>query len=76
MILTAKALVADTVRTEELPTDIELGFAVIETVVVTAAFTVTVAVAVIFPVELVAVAVYVVVAAGVTVWLPPLGENV
>ena len=76
MTFTAEALVTDTVSTEELPAAMELGFAVIETVVVAAAFTVTVAVAVTFPVAPVAVAVYVVVAVGLTVWLPPVGDRV
>jgi len=73
---TAVAFVADTVSTEEAPAVIEPGVAVIVTVAAGTGTTVTVAVAVIFPVELVAVAVYVVVAAGVTAWLPPLGESV
>jgi hypothetical protein len=64
------ALLAVTVRREEEPLVIERGLAVILTVV-TVAETLTIAVAEVVPLLLVAVAVYVVVAAGLTDWRPP-----
>jgi CHASE2 domain-containing sensor protein len=66
-------LVAVTVKTEELPAVIELGLAAMLTVGGCFGCTVTVVVAVIVPPAPVAVAVYFVVAAGVTDWVPPVG---
>jgi hypothetical protein len=72
--VTAVAFVAVTVRVDELPDVIEVGFAVIVTVGA-AGVTVTVAAAVAVPPALVAFAVYVAVAAGVTTCVPPFAER-
>jgi hypothetical protein len=58
---------------EELPAVMEVGMAVIATVGGGRGITVSVALAELFPPEPMATAVYVVVAAGLTLWLPPLG---
>ena len=74
-IVTVVALSALTVRVDVLPDTIEAGFAVIVTVGAGFAVTVTTAVAVTVPLAPVAVAVYVVVAAGVTVCVPPVAAR-
>jgi hypothetical protein len=71
-------LVALTVKVEELPAVIDAGLAEIATVGVpgvTTAVTVTPATADAFPPAPVALAVYVVVALGLTACLPPLGDR-
>jgi hypothetical protein len=69
------AFVATTVKVDELPETIDVGFA--RMVTVGAGFevevTVTVAVAAAMPPVPIAAAVYMVVAIGLTVWVPPLG---
>jgi hypothetical protein len=69
--VTVVALVAVTVKMDELPAVIDVGLAVIVTVGAGLGVTVTVAVAEVFPPAPVAVAVYVVVALGVTLCVPP-----
>jgi hypothetical protein len=77
--VTLVALVATIVRVEALPTVIVLGFATTVTVggVVGGAVTVTVAfaVAAVVPAAPFAVAVYVVVAAGLTTCVPPVAAR-
>ena len=75
VIVTAVALVAITVRVEELPEVIDVGLAAILTVGA-GLVTVTVALAEIFPPVPVAVAVYVVVAVGLTDCVPPVDVKV
>jgi transketolase N-terminal domain/subunit len=76
-MVTPVALVAATVRVEEAPSVILAGAAVMVTVgAVGAAFTVTTALAVALPPLPVAVAVYVVVAAGETDCVPPVPDSV
>lgn len=65
------AFVAVTVNVEELPVVIDVGLAAILTVAVGVLITVTVAVADALPWPLLAVAVYVVVAPGLTICVPP-----
>ena len=76
--VTDVALVAATVRVEELPAGMAVGLAVIRTVGAGApgGVTVTTVVAVILLPAAVAVAVYVVVAVGLTDWVPPLAWRV
>jgi hypothetical protein len=74
--VTCVELEAVTVRVEELPSVIESGFAVIVTVGGGLSVTVTVALAVTLPEGPDAVAVYVVVFAGLTACVPPLGVRV
>lgn len=74
--LTSVAPDAVIVRMEELPVLIEVGLAVIVTVGRRVGITVSVALAEFVPPGPVATAVYVVVAAGFTLWLPPLGWRV
>jgi hypothetical protein len=73
--VTLVAFVATTVKVDELPETIDVGFA--RMVTVGAGFevevTVTVAVAAAMPPVPIAAAVYMVVAIGLTVWVPPLG---
>ena len=76
MIVTCVALVAVTVRMEELPAVIDVGLEAIVTVGRTAGPRVTVAVAVVVPPAPVAVAVYVVVAVGLTDCVPPFADRV
>ena len=75
LIVTAVALVAATVKVDDLPEVMEVGLAVMVTVAA-GAVTVTVALAVVLPSAPVAVAVYVVVAAGLTTCVPPPGCSV
>lgn len=70
------ALTALTVRTDELPTVMDVGFAVMLTVGGAVAVTVSVALAEVVPPRPVAPAVYVVVEVGWTDWVPPLGGRV
>jgi hypothetical protein len=67
------AFAAVTVKVDELPAEIEVGFAMMLTVGVPAGRTVTVALAEAFPPVPIATAVYVVVAAGLTLCVPPVG---
>lgn len=76
MSVTLVALVAETVRTDELPAVIDTGLAIIVTVGGTAGPRVTVAVAVTVPPGPIAVAVYVVVVVGLTDCVPPLAASV
>jgi hypothetical protein len=69
------ALVAVTVKVDELPELIEVGLAVMLTVGDAATVTVAVAV-VVFPPAPVAVAVYVVVTVGLTACVPPVADKV
>jgi len=69
-------LVSVTVRVDEFPVTIEVGFAVMVTVGAGAVFTVTVTVAVTDPPDPVAVAVYTVVAVGLTGVVPPAAARV
>ena len=69
---TPVALVAATVNVDELPDVIVVGFAMMVTVGAEIDVTVTTAVAEIVPPAPVAAAVYVVVAVGLTAWVPPL----
>jgi hypothetical protein len=73
VITTWVAAVAATVRIEEPPAEIDAGLALIVTVGegLEAVLTMTVAVAVTFPVDPVAVAVYVVLTVGFTLCVPP-----
>jgi len=70
------AFVAVTVNVDEAPAAIEVGLAVMVTAVPELADTVTVAVAVAFPPIPAAVAVYFVVALGVTDCVPPVAARV
>jgi hypothetical protein len=76
--VTEVALVAATVRVEELPAGMVVGLALMLTVGAGApgGVTVTTVVAVVFPPAADAVAVYVVVAVGLTDWVPPLAWRV
>ncbi len=76
--VTEVAFVAATVKVEEFPAVIVLGLAVMLTVGAGApgGVTVTTVVAVVLPPAPVAVAVYVVVAAGLTAWVPPFAWSV
>ena len=75
LIATVVAFVAVTVSNDELPETTVVGFAAIVTVGAGFAETVTVAVAVTVPPGPVAVAVYVVVAGGLTDCVPPLDTS-
>ena len=75
-ITTCVAFVAVTVSVEELPVVMAVGVATIVTVGALGAVTVIVVLAVVVPPGPVAVAVYVVVAAGVTACVPPVAANV
>lgn len=74
--LTSVALDAVIVRIEELPAVIAVGVAAMVTVGGRVGITVSVALAEFVPPGPVATAVYVVVAAGLTLWLPPPGWRV
>jgi hypothetical protein len=74
--VTDVAFVAVTVRMEDPPATIDVGFAVMPTVGDCADTTETVVVAEVFPPLPVAVAVYVVVVVGVTVCVPPVAPKV
>ena len=69
-------MVAVTVKVDELPALIDVGFAVMVTVGAGAGVTVTVAADVVVPPAPVAVAVYVVVVVGLTDCVPPLDPKV
>lgn len=72
VIVTWLAFVAVTVKVDEFPEMIEAGLAVMLTVGVGFGVTVTVALAEVFPPLPMALAVYVVVTAGLTACVPPL----
>jgi hypothetical protein len=74
--VTPVALVATTVKVEELPVVIEVGFATMLTVGAAGWVTVTVTLAEVLPPGPVAVAVYVVVTVGLTGCTPPFAVRV
>jgi hypothetical protein len=76
VIVTCVAFTAVTVKVDELPAVIELGLAVMVTVGAGFGVTVTVVLAETVPPAPVATAVYIVVAAGLTACVPPLGCSV
>jgi hypothetical protein len=69
------ALVAATVKVEEFPAVIDVGLATRVTAGIDGVVTVTTAVAEAAPPAPLALAVYVVVAVGLTTWLPPLADR-
>jgi hypothetical protein len=74
-MVTAVALAAVTVNVEELPGTIDAGLALMVTVGCGFGVTVTVAEALVVPPGPVAIAVYVVVAAGITTCAPPVADK-